>query len=333
MKEHSNIVRALLAGILVAGLASCGDSDLVDIHERDLDDAIAALNEPSSAPANPATTPDAGAEGEAEPGSENEQNGEQDPGTDNPLSIDLSQYELVFNDEFNADSLDASKWNTSLPWGPDFFIYNQLQYYVDTQGSSDFGYNPFSLDGETLTISAIETPESLRAAASEQAWLSGVLTTADHFDLTYGYIETRISVEEGRGLWPAFWMLGSALDGLRPELFIMEHDGSKRDSFFHNYNYQDSSGDLLSPGQQEVIREGLSSGFHTVGVRWSESEMLFYIDGTPSYRIIGENVPRENMYLILNLAIGGIWPGAPDATTPRPASISIDYVRAYQLAN
>ena len=111
----------------------------------------------------------------------------------------------------------------------------------------------------------------------------------------------------------------------------MEYDGSKPDSVFHNYNYEDNLGNLLTAGQQEVLRDDISEGFHTVGVRWSEQELLFYIDGIPSYRVIGENVPREDMYLILNLAVGGIWPGAPDATTQRPSNLTIDYVRAYQL--
>ncbi|MBX2880044.1 MAG: glycoside hydrolase family 16 protein [Granulosicoccus sp.] len=299
--EQQTLCRLSLFIFILTGIAGCGESDLVDIHERELDEAIAALNQPDLAPANPENT------------------------------VNLAQYELVFNDEFNGDSIDYSKWNTALSWGPDFVVYNQLQYYVDTENDTDFGYNPFSFDGEALTISAIETPENLRVAANEQGWLSGVLSTAENFNLTYGYIEARMKVNEGRGVWPAFWMLSSELEGIRPELFVMEYDGAKPDSVFHNYNYRDSNGDLRTPGQREILNDNFSDSFHTLAVRWTDEELLFYIDGSPTYRIIGDNIPRQSMYLILNLAIGGIWPGSPDATTEAPATLSIDYIRAYQL--
>lgn len=287
---------------LAAGVVACGESDLLNIHERELNDAIAALDEPDPVAANP---------------------------TD-PLSIDLTEYNLVFSDEFRGDSIDASKWNTALTWGPDFVVYDQLQYYVDTLNAPDFGYDPFSFDGENLTITAIETPEGLRAEANEQAWLSGVLTTAGKYDLTYGFVEANVSFQQGRGIWPSFWLLSSELEGLRPELYVMEYDGSSPDSVFHNYNYLDADGDLRSPGQQETIRTGLSSGFHTFGIRWAPAELVFYIDRVPTYRIIGENVPNQDMFMILNLAMGGVWPGAPDGTTPRPASITFDYVRVFE---
>lgn len=111
----------------------------------------------------------------------------------------------------------------------------------------------------------------------------------------------------------------------------MEYDGAKPDSVFHNYNYQDEEGNLRSPGQWEVDIPGFSDGFHRIGVAWSPDELLFYIDQQPRYRIVGENVARQNMYLILNLAMGGVWTGAPDATTEAPVSIVVDYVRVYQL--
>jgi len=248
-----------------------------------------------------------------------------------PNGIDLSNFDLVFSDEFQGATLDSRKWNSSMQWGPDVVIYNQLQYYVDTQNDPDFGFNPFSFDGETMTITARQTPEELRASANEQSWLSGAITTAGNFDLTHGYIEARMDVQGGQGLWPAFWALSSDFDGLRPELFIMEHNGATPNNVYHNYNYQDSDGNLRSPGQWEVAVEGLETGFHTFGVLWSPEEFIFYVDGTPRYRITGENVANQDVYLILNLALGGIWAGATDGSTPESPRLVIDYVRAYQL--
>ena len=305
----TNIKRpfAFAAVVSVSILSACGDSDLEEIHEQELNDAIASLE---AAPEVAAASPDTEAS--------------------TPDNIDLSLYNLTFSDEFNDMSLDASKWNTAL-FDPDTVIFDQLQYYVDTQDEDQILDSPFSFNGEHLTISATQTPEEQRAEANEQPYLSGILTTRNKLDITYGYIEARVDVEEGRGIWPSFWMLASGDDGLLPEIYVFEYDGGRPDSVFHNYNYVDSEGLLRSPGQQEIEAIGFSDNFHTVGLQWSPEELLFYIDGQASYRIIGDKVPAEDMYLILSLAIGGIWTGAPDATTPDPATLSIDYVRVYQL--
>ncbi|MEE9320345.1 MAG: glycoside hydrolase family 16 protein [Granulosicoccus sp.] len=302
--------------LVVTTLVGCGESDIDGQKERELEDArIAARNQPVLGAGSAIN-------GEAE-------NQESGVGVEADL-LDLSQYTLMFGDEFHGTELDSTKWNTALPWGSDLVINSELQYYVDIANKPDFGYSPFSFDGETLTITAIETPENLRASANEQGWLSGVLTTAGKLEVTYGYIETRVDLPPGRGLWPAFWMLSSEFIDLKPQLFVMEYNGGRANSVFHNYNYQDEDNNLRSPGQWEVVEEGLSEGFHTVGVAWSPEELLFYVDGKPRYKITGENVSRQSMYLILNLAVGGVWTGAPDATTRIPASYVIDYVRVYE---
>jgi len=82
-----------------------------------------------------------------------------------------------------------------------------------------------------------------------------------------------------------------------------------------------------------VTQEEFSEGFHTFGLSWKPEELLFYVDGVPRYRIIGENVSSQAMYLIVNLAIGGIWTGDPDATTAFPSELKIDYIRAYRQTN
>ena len=128
-------------------------------------------------------------------------------------------------------------------------------------------------------------------------------------------------------------MLPQSIDGLRPEVFIAEYNGDITDSVFHNYNYVDEGGNLRSQGQLEVQVPELSTGFHTVGLLWRPEELLYYVNGQPTHRIVGENVPSEDMYLILSHAAGGVWPGAPDGTTPFPAAFNIDYIRVYQLTD
>ena len=309
---------APVLALAVLALVGCGESDLEELHDGALADALAAerAGEPDAGIAPPSSgerEPDVGA---AEP-------------TDEPLAPGEG-YTLVFAEEFDDASLDESRWNTALDWGPDVVIYDQQQYYVDSLGDPDFGHSPFVLDGETLTVRAIETPETLRAAANEQPWLSGALTTAGRFDFTYGYAEARVSMPTGQGVWPMFWMSGAEFDGLLPQLFVMERDGAKPDSVFHNYEYTDAAGSLRSPGQFEIVEDGLAEGFHTVAVAWSPEEFLFFLDGEPRYRIVGENVAAQDMYLALGLAIGGNWTGPFDASTPRPVEWTIDYVRVWQ---
>ncbi len=294
-----NYSKALSACVLLGSISACGDSDLEEFQAAEFSDAVAGL--------------DLSDLGEAQ-----------------PVLFDLSEYRLMFEDNFNGASIDDAKWATTL-WQPGTVLLDQQQHYVDAQNNDENFASPFSFDDGVLTINATRTPEGEQSAAFEQPWLSGMLTTREDFNFTYGYVEARISVEEGVGLWPSVWMLGSEFDGLQPQIYIMEHDGSKPDVVAHNYIFTDSQGDVRSPGQQSVAVSGFTSGFNTVGLSWNADELMFFVNGQPTYRVIGDSVPSEDMYLILNLAMGGIWVGDTDQSTPDPAELKIDYVRVYQL--
>lgn len=303
------IPSTLTAALTLVFITACGESDLAGIEDRELDAAQRAVDAAEIDTQNPEATPDTGAASSG---------------------MDMSELELLFSDEFNGDSIDQSKWVTSQQWGADLVINDELQYYVDTQSNPGFGYNPFSFDGESLNITAVKTPPYLEAVANDQPYLSGVLTTAGKFEMARGYIEARMDFPDGTGLWPAFWMLSSEFESLKPQLFIAEGNGAKPASVFHNYNYHDANGNLRSPGQWQVTQEDFATGFHTLGVSWKADELLFYVDGIPRYRIIGENVSNQAMYLIANLAVGGVWTGSPDSDTVFPATLKIDYIRAYR---
>lgn len=296
--------RIMISATLALVLSACGDSDLADIEARELESARRA-----DIAAQLAALPEQGAA---------------------IGGVDLANYELIFSDEFDGDVIDSSKWSTALQWGPDLVINDEQQYYIDTQSNGNFGYNPFTFDGEALTISAIETPANLNAVANAQPYLSGVLSTAGKFDMTYGYVEARMDLPEGTGLWPAFWMLSTEFESLKPQLFIVEGNGGQPESVFHNYNYHDEEGNLRSPGQWQVTQDEFAEGFHTFAVSWKAEELLFYVDGIPRYRIVGENVSSQAMYLITNLAVGGVWTGSPDSSTTLPGELKIDYIRAYR---
>jgi len=142
---------------------------------------------------------------------------------------------------------------------------------------------------------------------------SGALSTHEKFDFTHGYIEARVDLPQGQGLWPAFWMLGSENVQRKPQLFIMEYNGSNTDSVFLNYNFENDAGQLATFGQRQYRVNGFGEGFHIVGVEWSPDVMRFFVDGTLLRSIPAGSLPEQDMYMILNLAVGGSFVGEPDS--------------------
>lgn len=256
--------------------------------------------------------------------------GRSDPNAPAPNADVLQGYELVFSDEFNGNQLDASKWNTSYLWGTDLVINSEEQYYVDIVNQPDFGYNPFTFDGNNLTINSIKTPDELSSKALNQPYLSGVITSYDAFKFTYGYIETRAKVTYGRGYWPAFWLLNAYYVDDKPEIDIMEFIGHNQDVVYHTYHYYDSAGELRSTKSKPTPGIDYTSDFHTYAAEWKPGTIVFYIDGIERHRITDSKVSRQDMYVIANTALGGWWAGSPDNTTPFPGEFTLDYIRVYQ---
>lgn len=254
--------------------------------------------------------------------------GEQPPPRTTPEHIQ-DNYELVFSDEFNTGSLDLSKWNTAYLWGPNLVINQEEQYYVDVANDPGFGYNPFVLDGETLTIRSIPTPDHLLSKANGQPYLSGVITSYDAFKMTYGYVEARLKMPYGRGLWSAFWLLNAYYVDAKPEIDIVEHIGHDLDALFHTYHYYDADGTLHSTESQPSTGVDFTSEYRTYAVEWQPGSLIYYIDGVERHRISDPKVSSQEMYIIANQALGGWWPGSPDATTQFPGDFKIDYIRAY----
>ena len=242
----------------------------------------------------------------------------------------LDDYALVFSDEFNGSSLDTSKWNTSFLWGTDLFINGEEQYYVDIANEPDFGFNPFSFDGDNLIISTIETPAEMAEEALNQPYLSGLITSYDAFKFTYGYAETRAKFTHGRGYWPAFWLLNAYYVDASPEIDIMEFIGHNQDVMYHTYHYFDSDGELRSTKSHPVPGIDFTADFHTFAVEWSPGTLVFFVDGVETKRVVDINVSQQEMYILANQAVGGWWAGSPDETTPVPGEYLIDYIRVYQ---
>jgi len=250
--------------------------------------------------------------------------------------VDLSEYNRVFSEEFDGAQLDRSLWKTSLPWGPDRTINAELQYFVNTFGNNPPAYDPFVLTGETMQITGIETPAELLPVANNKPYLSGVLSTSDHFEMTYGYVEMNAKVAGGNGLLSTFFLFNQNFEGSSPEIDILEYIGTTPNKTFQTYHYYNSNRARWSTGEKQstptmefVSSENLSNGFHTYAVLWEPGFIVWYIDGQEVRRLSGARVSNEPMNIIVQLVMGSEWIGPPDRSAI-PATFEIDYIRAWQ---
>ena len=251
-------------------------------------------------------------------------------------AVDLSGFVQVLDESFDGDSLDRTVWKTSLPWGENTIINGERQFFVNTFGDNVTGYDPFSFTGDSLKITGIPTPADSLGAANNQPYLSGVITTADHFEMTYGYVEMRAKLAGGEGLLSTFYLFNQDFEKNKPEIDVLEYIGSQADTAYQTYHYHDSnrfrsfSGERhSSPTMSVQTGIDLSADFHTYGVLWEEGLVVWYIDGREVRRLAGVRVSDEPMNIIAQLVIGSIWIGEP-AASAIPATLEIDYIRAWQ---
>ncbi len=250
--------------------------------------------------------------------------------------VDLADYEVVFAEEFTDTELNRERWKTSLPWGADTTVNGELQYFVNTFGNSPPAYDPFVLTGDTVQITGISTPPELLEQANGQPYLSGVLTTSDHFAMTYGYVEMSAKLAGGEGLLSTFYLFNQDFEKNKPEIDIVEYISSRPDKVYQTYHYYDSnrsryfSGEKHSSPTMETATDiNLSSGFHNYGVLWEPGLVVWYIDGAEVRRLTGVRVSDEPMNIIAHMVVGSDWIGEPDAASI-PATFEIDYIRAWQ---
>jgi beta-glucanase (GH16 family) len=202
----------------------------------------------------------------------------------------------------------------------------ELQLYVDPDISGPRGsleLNPFSLRNGVLGINAIPTPVAIKPFLNNHGYMSGVITTQPSFSQTYGYFEMRAKLPRGKGLWPAFWLL--PLDqSWPPEIDVMESIGDPAVVFVTTHS--------KASKQEGFERRIAPNEFHNFAVSWDPANVIWYIDGREAGRHATPADMHKPMYMLANLAVGGNWPGAPDASTRFPATYEVDYIRAYRFA-
>ncbi|WP_267359197.1 MULTISPECIES: family 16 glycosylhydrolase [unclassified Methylobacterium] len=239
---------------------------------------------------------------------------------------------VAFEDRFERLSLwDAGfgTWQPSYRSGARSNADNrESQYYVDPRPGRDAPVlqrlAPFRAGPEGLVISARPIPQVDSRSAAGQAYASGMLTTAMSFRFTYGYAEIEARVPKGKGTWPAFWLLPAA-GGWPPEIDVMEVLGDATDGYWATLH-------LGAAGNHREIQErvkatDLSKGFHAYAVQWTAAEIAWFLDGRRVFAVPTPAALHEPMYLLVNLAVGGTWPGPPDAGTPFPAEMAVRRIR------
>ena len=243
-------------------------------------------------------------------------------------------YTLLWNDEFNGDSLNTDIW--SITKRQPGVTNAELQEYTDA------AENVFVKDGR-LILKAIKTVDK----TGKDYYTSGKVVTRKKKDFTYGKVVTRAKIPEGQGLWPAIWMMPTVetLYGTWPrggEIDIMEILGHEPAVAHGTIHY--GMPHAQQQGSYKLENGTFADGFHEFSVEWEPCEMRFYVDDNlyhtvnDWYSVDSGVIEREypapfdqDFYMQLNLAVGGTWPGDPDETTDFVnAEFEIDYVRVYQ---
>ena len=245
---------------------------------------------------------------------------------------------ISWSDEFNAGAgtpVDGGKWNHEIGgggWGN-----NEHQYYTNSTSNSVH-------DGQgNLVITARrDNPGNFNCWYGRCTYTSARLTTSGKFSQTYGKMEARIKIPRGQGIWPAFWMLGTDIGSVgwpnSGEIDIMENIGREPNTVYGTVHGPGYSGGAGITGSRNIGRP-LADDFHTYGIEWSPNLIRWFLDGSEYHRITPSNLNGNRWvfdkpeFLILNVAVGGNWPGYPDGSTQFPQSMLVDWVRVNSWTN
>jgi beta-glucanase (GH16 family) len=230
--------------------------------------------------------------------------------------------QLWWGDEFNGSgSPSSSNWNIDNANGG--FGNNELQYYTSRTSNVTQGNNCLQLIAR-------------RESYGGNAYTSGKITSFGKRQFGSGWIEGRMSIPMGQGLWPAFWMLGVNIGSAGwpacGEIDIMEHINNEQ-GVHGTIHWAGPNGENWSYGNYGSTSP---SGWHNYQINWNQYSIKWYIDAVQyNAANITNNINsteefHRDFFIILNLAVGGNWPGNPDGSTPFPSTLWVDYVRVYQ---
>ena len=260
---------------------------------------------------------------------------------DNRGAVTAEGWELLWADEFNAEAgtlPNPEVWNYDLGDGTEAGVVgwgnDERQFYTDSPE------NVFHDGDGNLVIRALELQDSdMPCHYGACQYTAARINTENNFAFAYGRIEGRMKLPFGQGMWPAFWMLGDDFNQVgwpnSGEIDIMEYIGREPlniHGHVHGPGYAGAGG----PGAALRLEDLPAERFHTFSVEWEPDEIRWYTDDELYLTLSPDDVNGEwvfdhSFFVILNLAVGGRWPGLPDSTTVFPQDLVVDYIRVYSL--
>jgi hypothetical protein len=244
-----------------------------------------------------------------------------------PSSTVPTGYQSTFDDEFK--SLSLSDQNGA---GTKWYTHTVQCCLSDTSNPS----TPTYMAGVTAPLgqapySLVSGGLNIRLQKSAGAWYSGVLATVDGngqgFAQQYGYFEIKAKFPSGQGTWPAFWLLNQkALTDHAPAGEIDVVESYMQFPTYINTTLHDWTPPATTPGHKLASVADLTDGFHTFGMLWTASTMIFYCDGVTLYSFPTPSIMNQPYYPIIDLGLGGGW---PTAQTPQQSDMIVQYVRVY----
>ena len=243
----------------------------------------------------------------------------------------VTSRDLLWYDEFDGTALDISHWEAEVQaynWN------NELQYYTDREQN-------VSVQDGSLVLRALE--ETYTGEHGTREYTSAQIRTKYLYDWTYGQFEVRAKLPYGKGLWPAIWMLPSSETEygswpLSGEIDIMELLGDTPERVYGALHYAGDTGVHLSEYTSYTLSDpDFSQDFHTFRLDWEPEEIKWYVDDQLYFTQQNWSTPNatypapfdQPFYFILNVAVGGDWPGSPNEETVFPQEMIVDYVRVY----
>lgn len=231
---------------------------------------------------------------------------------------------LVWSDEFSADEINKDAWVFEEGTGSNGWGNNELEYYREQNTAFKSG---------CLVITA------RKENFSTSQYTSSRIKTQGKKNFRYGRVDIRAILPRGQGIWPAFWFLGSNIGTVGwpscGEIDMVEMiGGNNRENTVYGTLHWNSNGHVCTcdkPGF--VLPSGtFNDKFHVFTLEWTENFIKWYVDDV-QFNVIDTtplNAFRADYFFIMNLAVGGNWPGAPDANTAFPQYLVVDYVRVFQ---
>jgi beta-glucanase (GH16 family) len=259
---------------------------------------------------------------------------------DNPLAADDNQdslsiegFELIWNDEFNDEEIDNSKWEHEV--NADGGGNNELQYYTARPENSFI---------ENGNLNIVAQQEEYTSDGKTRYYTSARMRTANRGDWLYVKVDVKAKIPYGQGLWPAIWMLPTDWEyGGWPasgEIDIMEHVGFDQGRIHGSIHTQAYNHRIGTQKSGTKMIPDANAQYHIYSIEWSQEKIDFLIDGEKyfSFTNDGQNNPEtwpfdKRFHLLLNVAVGGDWPGNPTTDTKFPKKMIIDYVRVYKKSD